>query len=145
MAFYTLPSVTEAVFTAYISANYTGSYPIKKAFSTDEMALPIIYVKAAEFRVNEYGTHQFRGRCIVSIATQIDDVLDPLAAHDNAVGEVYTILANQEALKAAANEAGNNFQLYSAEIVSFDQERMEDTRAFLSTLELEIFCQTLEV
>ena len=142
---YSLPSTTEAAFAAYLTANYSGSYPVIRAFSTGDLTVPFIMVKAADFKQVEPETHLYTAKCVISVATQIDDITDPLTVHDNTVADVYGFLANKAALSASANAPGNNFQLINADIVSFDQDRLQEQRAFLSLIELELYCQTLEL
>lgn len=145
MPLYSLPSTAEQVFADYISGNYTGSYPVFKSFCVDSVVYPSIVVEAADFRQYEPDTHLYRANCTVGIATQIDDVADPVAQHDANTAEVYDLIADKTALASAANVSGNGFHLINSDIVSFSRRRAESpSRALVSIIELELFCQTLE-
>jgi hypothetical protein len=142
MALYALPTIAEQQVAAYLAANYTGTYPVVKSFSTADYQLPLIMVKAGKFREIEPGTHVYEGQLAVSVITQADDVEDPLTTHDNTVAAVYDLLANQTALYAAVNASGSRFHLWSIYSTGYDQEAQE--RALVSVFELTVNAQTLE-
>jgi len=143
MALYSLPSIAEQQVSAYLSANYTGTYPVVKSFSTAEYQLPLIMVKAGKFREIEPGTHVYEGSLAVSVVTQSDDVEDPVTAHDNTVAAVYDLMANQTALFEAVNGSGSRFHLWSLYSTGYDQENVE--RALVSVLEFAVNAQTLAI
>ena len=158
MPLYALPTITEDVFAQYIAANYTGSYPVVKAFTSEPRSSPMVAVKAAQFKEIEPGTHVYEGTLAVAIFTQIDDA-DPdesddaearalvaLTTHDLTVAEIYDIMSNTAALTAYVNNAettGDNFNLWAIYELGYDQER--EDRSFKSVITYSIRAQTLPV
>lgn len=148
MSLHALPTISENVLRDYIATNYTGSYSVSRAFTVEDYTLPLILVSAGQFRQYEPGTHLYEGLCSVSVATQIDDVSDPVTTHDNTVAEVYDLLANRTGLLGAVNATGTRFHLHNYEITSFDQSvngNGSDGRALMSVIEMQLHCQTKEL
>lgn len=143
MPFYALPTNTEDVFYQYLEANYTGSYPVIKAFSTGEYVSPMIMVKAGKFTELEPFTGVYTGSLAVSIITQVDDNPTALVTHDLTTGEILDLMSNQDALAASVNTTGNRFHLWGYYLASYDQDRAD--RSLVTIFDYTIKAQTLEV
>ena len=144
--FYTLPNSTEDVFTRYILANYTGPYPVVRAFSLAPRSLPMIMVKAGSFHEEQPGMGVYNGVLTVAIITQIDDTPDPIATHDSTVAAVYSLLASPTALAAFVNTPGSNFHLWGMYSTDYEQGiEIEGTdRGIVSRFQYALKAQTLE-
>lgn len=141
MAFYALPTLTEDTFYTYITGNYSGSYNVNKAFSIMGYQLPLIMIKAGQFKEIEPFTNLYDGSLAISVITQIDNVADPLTAHDNTVAAMYDLMANSAMVYSGVNIPSGSFHLHGYYNSAYDQERSD--RALMSILSYDIKAQTL--
>lgn len=141
---FSLPLIAERQFSALLADRVAG-YPVFNAFSVQAFGIPAIVVKAGRFKEESPFTHVYNGELSISIITQIDDVADPIAAHDAAVAAVYDILSDQDGVMSGVNAA--TFHLWGYYSTDYDQEIFEKdgARGLVTVLEYSISCQSLGV
>jgi len=139
---YALPTLTEDKISSYISTNYSGSYSVVKSFTAQDYGIPMILVKAGKFKEMEPKTDVYEGDLSISVATQVDDVENPIEAHDATVAAIYDLMRDTESLFTFVN-SGSAFHLFSIYSEGYDQDRID--RALVSILEYKINAQTLAI
>ena len=144
MALYSLPCQTEAAISAYITANYSGSYNLNVGFGIEELVAPMILVVAGNFTQVEPGTDLYHGELGIMVQTQIDDInaSTVLSTHDNTVATIYELFEDSGAVIAAVN-GKSVFNLWSIWINKYDQSR--EGRLLVSSMLYDINCQTLSI
>ena len=132
-----IPSLIEANIAGYLGTFEAISYPIIRAFSLDENTSPCVIVKAGRSTQLEVSTGVFSGTLEIYIRTQIDDVSNALATHDEIVGQTYDAM-QAEALVEAFNLNGKLWFINLEAIEQGASESSLETR-----LEYAITCQNL--
>lgn len=148
MAFYSLPTNIEKQVADYLRENYTGSYSISESFTVEPFKLPVVLVKAGRFTEVEPGMHVYRGSLSVLVLTQVDDVENPLAVHDEALALIYDLMSATDALQTHVNATGSRLHLFSIQSSGYDQEAAQGDageRSLVSVFEYQINAQTLEL
>lgn len=132
-----IPSLVESNIKSYLESVEAITYPVFQSFGISEFSLPCILIKSGKFSQMEPATGVFEGTVAVSIISQIDEVADTLAAHDEVTGQVYDAMEG-EGLATAFNTNGN---LWFISLSSIDQDKQD--RSLITILEYSITCQNL--
>lgn len=148
MAFYSLLTNIEKQVSDYLRNTFQGTYPIAEGFSVAPIALPVVVVKAARFNPLAPDAHVYTGTLSVSVITQVDDVADPLAVHDENLAYIYDAMSATGALLAHTNATGSRLHVYQIHGPTIDQDAAlgdGGERSLVTILEYTITAQTLEV
>jgi hypothetical protein len=130
----TIPSLVEEQVTNYLKA-HNLPYSVYMAFGLDNYTQPCILVKAGKFSQLSPNTGVFDGKFIVSIVTQIDEVSDTLATHDEMVGQIYDLMESADLISSFDTE-GKAWQI---QLETVDQDKQD--RALITLLEYACYCQ----
>jgi hypothetical protein len=139
MSLITIPSLVESNVVTYLKTVEDVTYPIYNSFGLEDMQLPCVLVKSGKYTQMEPGTHVFNGRFVVSIITQIDEVEDPSAVHDDQVAEVYDAMEDA-GLFTSFDTNGNLWKIW---LESIEQEKQD--RSLITLLEYACFTQNLTI
>lgn len=137
MSLITIPSLVETNVADYLKDVSEVTYPVHASFGVDNFEAPCVLVKAGKFSQMEPGTHVFEGKFVTSVITQIDEVENPVTAHDAQVCAIYEAMEDA-GLVTAFDSSG---KLWKVWLDSVEQEKAD--RALITILEFNCFCQNL--